>query len=1156
MKLPCIKERGLKVFAATADQRISLGTELFLRTHFPAKFRRYRGQDLLEVKTESDIIDQLTNYQNGVGNRVFILFGAAGSGKSESIRFIETTLKNQSNPSPVFRISRTELDPVIILKKLKSITGQNLEEDILIKWEILKKKPVTLANSLVWNALSEMFDSDEIIIPISYKLRPVIEKNLRKSFSDVTCREELERKRVELISLEELQEVTRSCAINMIINYEQLRKHLVDRLETEVLGGYSFVETLKEVGLCLQKASGTRPVLLIDDLVQSMTIYATDLLDFFITLEEGNWDVVIGLTPASFEASQRGRELLTRLNYLDTFDDRLYKLWLTDEFGYESYSVTEENAADYVKNYLLEFKKINGYECGVTCRNYKKCCSMHWGENDGVALTPLNRPLAKRLFVNLFKGKGQARHFIVTIGEYLTSLMKGEAVSFLAERSSRENCVDLEDYRQRIFIETYMPLDSSNEIKIPGQFLQLLGYKNAGGISVKITSLGSENVVEPSAIIETNQIEKPEILAIRDWLEKKEVNKELLKRLRINCGIFLRELSSKIGVVRPYTSRPQGIIRRELNIEGYNLPLVIEGIDQFEGIQIRRAVGHQAFQFMKVRGLKGEGRQNLVKQLIANPEVVNMVLQTEKLHKAWLEQFEKELGISCCELSFLLYVFVYHISLLSNSPIILENKYKQGLLKQLPDQWVEAIDEISDSEIAFVEGFFRDWFQLRENFYDGCKLEHLINKYPSIRQVFKRLCEMNLLGISEEYKTGTILVKDHLCSLLTLAKQYDNLINDSDFECYCRCSLKNLKILYNLSPTQIEELSSKLFYLKDLYFDAGRLLQVPQLSEACWNEKSYNLDYLDTDDMIYFINFVAVGTTFPIYEWHENLKMLLHQVVLEYNNIFRCFELKGEEFGVSVDLLRFQINERTIEEACVIELVSFIEKYIYNYRKIYHKLNFLQQLDSLLTRSHIAEMKDLLDFIDYLRPFLDSKLIQRLNLELYYNLVTKCLGKLNTVWEEKESINNNMQIILSVLYSLNPKQIKHLKTTVCKYLVSKIKIQQLFNQPFNEGKQAIWASNSLVKDLLQISKGNSGDYATLCLKLDSLINKIPKNFWNKNVLTNMGLTNSSVDLLERLLAFETVTRPLVKSEISLLEEIIERMPEFANGLHISISLGK
>ncbi len=172
MKIPCLKKKGLKIFSPTADQRYSLGEDVFCRTHYPSSYRRFRGAEYVEQWSEEKVFEHLTDNDSIVGNRVFVLFGAAGSGKSESLRSIEIGLKRKNLGKKIFRISRTELDPVNILSNLVSETGVVLNKAIKAKWESLKQKPVSLANALVWDTLNTMLASDETIIPLSYKIRP------------------------------------------------------------------------------------------------------------------------------------------------------------------------------------------------------------------------------------------------------------------------------------------------------------------------------------------------------------------------------------------------------------------------------------------------------------------------------------------------------------------------------------------------------------------------------------------------------------------------------------------------------------------------------------------------------------------------------------------------------------------------------------------------------------------------------------------------------------------------------------------------------------------------------------------------------------------------------------------------------------------------
>jgi hypothetical protein len=117
--------------------------------------------------------------------------------------------------------------------------------------------------------------------------------------------------------------------------------------------------TLHLISEHIASTHNLRPVLLVDDLVQSLNLFATDLLDYFVTLESGQWDVMLGLTPAAFETTRRGRELLQRIAYLDTLDDRVTKLWLSDDAGSESYFLDEDNCHHFAARYLAEHRRLN-----------------------------------------------------------------------------------------------------------------------------------------------------------------------------------------------------------------------------------------------------------------------------------------------------------------------------------------------------------------------------------------------------------------------------------------------------------------------------------------------------------------------------------------------------------------------------------------------------------------------------------------------------------------------------------------------------------------------------------------------------------------------------------------------------------------------------
>src|SRR5689334_16982718 len=108
LHLPCLASDGTKIFAPTADQRLLVGDPTqFLRTHFPIQLRSRQAGTLTTV-TEQDLLDQLlTPGSSVVGNRVMVLYGAAGSGKSELLRWLQTqiTIQDATRAEVMARIS-------------------------------------------------------------------------------------------------------------------------------------------------------------------------------------------------------------------------------------------------------------------------------------------------------------------------------------------------------------------------------------------------------------------------------------------------------------------------------------------------------------------------------------------------------------------------------------------------------------------------------------------------------------------------------------------------------------------------------------------------------------------------------------------------------------------------------------------------------------------------------------------------------------------------------------------------------------------------------------------------------------------------------------------------------------------------------------------
>ncbi len=123
LKLPCLAPTGTKIFAPTADQRFLAGSAEFLRTHFPVQVQ-YRNAGYSTTLAEQDILHRLLEPSPAVvGNRVFVLYGAAGSGKSELIRWLQTqiSLQDTSRAAVTMRIARTDLDVFHIAQRFQHL---------------------------------------------------------------------------------------------------------------------------------------------------------------------------------------------------------------------------------------------------------------------------------------------------------------------------------------------------------------------------------------------------------------------------------------------------------------------------------------------------------------------------------------------------------------------------------------------------------------------------------------------------------------------------------------------------------------------------------------------------------------------------------------------------------------------------------------------------------------------------------------------------------------------------------------------------------------------------------------------------------------------------------------------------------------------------
>ncbi len=248
--MPCIGEAGLVLFGATADQRASLGEQVFKRTHTPIDMRTQTADRLVGRMTEGELLAQLTNSQSlPPGNRVFVLYGAAGAGKSELLRWLEMEIaqREPKRAEVLIRVSRTELDVMRIVERFQSqIGGRFFSAQTHARWDDLRTKPLTMAKLLVLTALERLLTRDEEINALFYWLTAPVQRNLERGFEALEDNH-ADAGVMELFSEEDWLELSRSSELGQLVEPESLRAELVAAFSNLLLEDVHLPETLQRL---------------------------------------------------------------------------------------------------------------------------------------------------------------------------------------------------------------------------------------------------------------------------------------------------------------------------------------------------------------------------------------------------------------------------------------------------------------------------------------------------------------------------------------------------------------------------------------------------------------------------------------------------------------------------------------------------------------------------------------------------------------------------------------------------------------------------------------------------------------------------------------------------------------------------------------------
>lgn len=702
--LPCLNRNSIKNLYNTADERYNFSPEFFRETHYPQVLNRYYKNELIEKMSEVQFLEELEE-NHTYGNRVFVIFGSTGSGKSELLCWVKDKWEFKGNKRPIIRISRSELNPQMLVKKCYESVGVELK-DIIIdekKWDLLISKPITIINQMVWTTMSELFDNDEEIVPTTMLLRPVIEKNILK-FSSQIKKGKLTNP-LEIISEKEFLQLVENTTLPIQLSYNKLRDSLLKKLDHFLFQGTDIITIFKRLSSILTKEK-VRPVILIDDLVQSLNLYSAEVLDYFITLEEGNWDVVIGLTPGVIEGNNFETVLKNRIKNLDTIDDRVKKLWLSDESGTNSFAIDRNQACNYLETYLTALKKANGFECSKKCKYATTCSNYIVGSKTRLTVIPLNPPLIQRIYDAVPDGKGLLRYMVIHLREFLSFFYRGNVkdITKIKHYFHRDVYAEHEDSLIKIIAEMYAD-SNGRDINIPGELLKHFDSSYSKDVSVKfkfINHFTSNVTIKESTLKKSTNSNH-----IRDWIEGQNMNYQLLEPVRAGVATIINEVVKGTSFGRDYTPRmtkSTSTIQRTEIINRFRYPITFKEDGNKNKVVVKKHFNLLAIS--NYQQLKMQDRPLVFSEVANNHNVAQWIYQGEQIKEQWHKEITQELGMGLEHFAFQL------------------KKYTTNLLNLDESQWISQIKSPVSLEVQeSVESLFLDWFALRDNMIDFNKLD-------------------------------------------------------------------------------------------------------------------------------------------------------------------------------------------------------------------------------------------------------------------------------------------------------------------------------------------------------------------------------------------------------------------------------------------------
>jgi hypothetical protein len=325
-----------------------------------------------EFVTQAEFRDAILKSTVTDDNRIFILRGETGSGKSQLCQWLEYQIggvrdDGQDETHIALHVSRSETR----IKDIVDILTEPIDVDIRVG-NVEDLNPAKVADAMVRNldayaptAFQELTKSeveDLIADRPGNDLRGILEANLREYQNAVTSDEGNEIP--DLIDEKDYRELALGAfgeARGADTIFPTLRGFLHDELSGKLNVG-NFQEKLERISDAYVQAD-LRPVLICEDLT-TFSVLKEQLLDHIFQLDSGHYDVVLGWT-TGWEKDDLDKALGTSENTYTYMKDRAEGYLSTTDDNGQAYFLTEDVTVELARKYVSVIREESSTKASV-----------------------------------------------------------------------------------------------------------------------------------------------------------------------------------------------------------------------------------------------------------------------------------------------------------------------------------------------------------------------------------------------------------------------------------------------------------------------------------------------------------------------------------------------------------------------------------------------------------------------------------------------------------------------------------------------------------------------------------------------------------------------------------------------------------------------